>query len=130
MLAEQKSARGRVEEALAELQNHGSEGPRQRGLSSLPLPAPVVCSETGSGARAAQVLASSNPESLPLVHVYGTAITCELLRGEVFAGPTPLILASHCPGWPSSQVVQAAQAVGRGRCAARGSPREGPGGAG
>jgi type VI secretion system protein ImpE len=36
--------------------------------------------------------------SLPLVHLYGAAINCELLRGEVFAGArTPLVMGEPLP---------------------------------
>ena len=45
-----------------------------------------------------KVLPELDAGSLPLVHVYGAAITCELLRREVFAGArTPLVLGEPPP---------------------------------
>lgn len=39
------------------------------------------------------VIAELQPTALPLAHVYGSAIACELLRREVFAGTrTPLVM--------------------------------------
>ncbi len=52
--------------------------------------------------------------SLPLVHVYGAAITCELLRREVFAGArTPLVLGEPLP-WVAL-LLQALAVEGQGR---------------
>jgi type VI secretion system protein ImpE len=45
-----------------------------------------------------KALAELDAGSFPLVHVYGQAITCELLRREVFAGTrTPLVLGEPSP---------------------------------
>jgi len=52
--------------------------------------------------------------TLPLVHVYGAAITCELLRREVFAGArTPLVLGEPLP-WVAL-LLQALAVEGQGR---------------
>ncbi len=45
-----------------------------------------------------KALAELDPGSLPLVHLYGAAIACELLRREVFAGTrTPVMLGEPLP---------------------------------
>ena len=44
------------------------------------------------------VLAELSPTSLPLVHLYGSAIACERLRADVFAGTrTPLVMGEPLP---------------------------------
>jgi type VI secretion system protein ImpE len=51
--------------------------------------------------------------TFPLVHIYGTAITCELLRRDVFGGTrTPLVLGEP-PPW-MALLVQALAAAARG----------------
>ena len=54
--------------------------------------------------------------SLPLVHLYGAAITCELLRREVFAGGrTPVMLGEPLPWVALLLQALAAEAQGRAR---------------
>lgn len=52
--------------------------------------------------------------AFPLVHIYGSAITCELLRREVFAGTrTPMVLGEPSP-WVAL-LLQALTVQSRGR---------------
>ena len=54
--------------------------------------------------------------SFPLVHLYGAAITCELLRREVFAGTrTPVMLGEPLPWVALLLQALAAEAQGRAR---------------
>jgi len=69
-----------------------------------------------------RVVAELAPTALPLVHVYGTAITCELLRRDVFAGTrTPLVMGEPLP-WLAS-LLQALAAEAQGRAAEAGTVR-------
>ena len=62
------------------------------------------------------VVAELQPTALPLVHVYGTAISCELLRTDVFAGNrTPLVMGEPLP-W-LALLLQALSAEARGHSA-------------
>jgi type VI secretion system protein ImpE len=58
-------------------------------------------------------LAELQPSAFPLVHVYGAAISCELLRKEVFAGTrTPLVMGEPLP-W-LALLLQALAVAGQG----------------
>ncbi|HXJ84280.1 MAG TPA: type VI secretion system accessory protein TagJ [Candidatus Methylomirabilis sp.] len=46
-----------------------------------------------------KALAELDPGSFPLVHLYGAAITCELLRREVFAGSRTPVTLGEPPPW-------------------------------
>jgi type VI secretion system protein ImpE len=61
-----------------------------------------------------KALGDLDPESFPLVHVYGAAVTCEMLRKEVFSGArTPMVLGEP-PPW-LALLVQALSAESQGR---------------
>jgi type VI secretion system protein ImpE len=61
-----------------------------------------------------RVIAELAPTALPLAHVYGTAITCELLRRDVFKGTrTPLVMGEPLPWLALLLQALAAQAQGR-----------------
>jgi len=119
MLAEQSLREGRVEEALAELQNHVRKAPDNADYRVFLFQLLCVLGDRERARAQLKVLGELNPGSLPLVHVYGTAIACELLRAEVFAGArTPLILGEPLP-WVAlllQALTEAAQ--GRGAAAA------------
>jgi type VI secretion system protein ImpE len=119
MLAEQSLREGRVEEALVELQNQVRRVPDNVEYRMFLFQLLCVLGEWERARAQLKVLGELNPGSAPLVHVYGTAITCELLRREVFAGAkTPLILGEPLP-WVAlllQGLTEAAQ--GRGAAAA------------
>ena len=119
MLAEQSLREGRVEEALAELQNHVRKAPDNADYRVFLFQLLCVLGDWDRARAQLKVLGELNPGSLPLVHVYGTAITCELLRGEVFAGArTPLILGEPLP-WVALLLQGLSEAAhGRGAAAA------------
>jgi type VI secretion system protein ImpE len=63
-----------------------------------------------------QTLAELDAGSLPLVHLYGSAITCEVLRRDVFAGVrTPLVMGEPLP-WVAL-LLQAVATEAQGRAA-------------
>ncbi|MGH7343897.1 MAG: type VI secretion system accessory protein TagJ [Candidatus Rokuibacteriota bacterium] len=119
MLAEQSLREGRVEEALAELQSHVRKTPDNAEYRVFLFQLLCVLGDWERARAQLKVLGELNPGSAPLVHVYGTAITCEMLRREVFAGAkTPLILGEPLP-WVAlllQGLTEAAQ--GRGAAAA------------
>ncbi len=119
MLAEQSLREGRVEEALAELQDHVRKAPDNAEYRVFLFQLLCVLGDWERARAQLKVLGELNPLSLPLVHVYGTAITCELLRGEVFAGAkTPLIMGEPSP-WVALLLQGLSEAAhGRGAAAA------------
>jgi type VI secretion system protein ImpE len=119
MLAEQSLREGRIEEALAELQSHVRKAPDNADYRVFLFQLLCVLGDWDRARAQLKVLGELNPASLPLVHVYGTAITCELLRGEVFAGAkTPLILGEPLP-WVALLLQGLSEAAqGRGAAAA------------
>jgi type VI secretion system protein ImpE len=117
MLAEQSLREGRVEEALTELQNHVRKAPDNAEYRVFLFQLLCVLGDWERARAQLKVLSELNPGSLPLVHVYGTAINCELLRGEVFSGArTPLILGEPLP-WVALLLQGLAEAA-QGRAAA------------
>jgi type VI secretion system protein ImpE len=98
MLAEQTLRDGRVEEALGELQAEVRKAPDNAEYRVFLFQLLCVTGEWERARAQLKVLGELNPGALPLVHVYGAAITCEMLRGDVFAGArTPLILGEPLP---------------------------------
>ena len=119
MLAEQSVREGRIEEALAELQQQVRKAPDNAEYRVFLFQLLCVMGDWERARTQLKVLGELSAGSAPLVHVYGTAITCELLRREVFAGAkTPLILGEPLP-WVAlllQGLTEAAQ--GRGAAAA------------
>lgn len=119
MPAEQSLREGRVEEALTELQGLVRKSPDNAEYRVFLFQLLCVLGDWERARAQLKVLSELNPGSLPLVHVYGAAITCELLRGEVFAGArTPLIMGEplHWVALLLQGLSEAAQ--GRGAAAA------------
>jgi type VI secretion system protein ImpE len=117
VLAEQTLREGRVEEALAELQSEVRKAPDNAEYRVFLFQLLCVLGDWERARAQLKVLGELSPGALPLVHVYGTAITCELLRHEVFAGSrTPLILGEPLP-WVAL-VLQALSEAAQGRGAA------------
>jgi type VI secretion system protein ImpE len=116
MLAEQSLREGRVEEALAELQKLVRTAPDNAEYRVFLFQLLCVLGDWERGRAQLKVLGDLSPGALALVHVYGTAITCELLRREVFAGArTPLILGEPLP-WVAL-LIQALSVAAQGRAA-------------
>jgi type VI secretion system protein ImpE len=114
MLAEQSLREGRVEEALGELQKLVRTAPDNAEYRVFLFQLLCVLGDWERARAQLKVLGELSPGSLPLVHVYGTAITCELLRREVFAGArTPLILGEPLP-WVAL-LIQALSVAAQGR---------------
>src|SRR6266508_2046408 len=98
MPAEQSLREGRVEEALTELQDHVRKAPDNAEYRVFLFQLLCVLGDWERARAQLKVLGELNAGSLALMHVYGAAIACELLRGEVFAGArTPLILGEPLP---------------------------------
>lgn len=98
MLAEQSLREGRLEEALAELQGHVRRAPDNAEYRVFLFQLLCVLGDWERARAQLKVLGELAAGSLPLVHLYGAAISCELLRHEVFAGTrTPLVLGEPLP---------------------------------
>jgi type VI secretion system protein ImpE len=119
VIAEQTLRDGRVEEALAELQVEVRKAPDNADYRVFLFQLLCVLGDWERARAQLKVLGELNPGALPLVHVYGAAITCELLRAEVFAGArTPLILGEPLP-WVALLLQGLSEAAqGRGAAAA------------
>jgi type VI secretion system protein ImpE len=112
MLAEQSLRDGRLQDALTELQDQVRKDPSNAGYRVFLFQLLCVLGDWGRARDQLKVLAELDAGSLAMVHVYGAAISCELLRGEVFAGArTPLVLGEPLP-WVAL-LFQALAAGGR-----------------
>lgn len=60
-----------------------------------------------------QVVGEMDPGALPMVHAYGTAIQCERLRAEVFAGSRGPLLFGEPEPW-IAQLMQSLTLLGQG----------------
>jgi len=116
MLAEQSLREGRVEQALTELQEQVRKAPDNAEYRVFLFQLLCVLGDWDRARAQLKVLGELSVGSLPLVHVYGAAITCELLRREVFAGArTPLVLGEPLP-WVAL-LFQALSVAAQGRAA-------------
>jgi type VI secretion system protein ImpE len=116
MLAEQSLREGRVEDALGELQDAVRKAPDNAEYRVFLFQLLCVLGDWERARAQLKVLGELSVGSLPLVHVYGSAITCELLRRDVFAGTrTPLILGEPLP-WVAL-LLQALSVAAQGRAA-------------
>src|SRR2546427_7277101 len=114
MLAEQSLREGRVEQALTELQEQVRKAPDNAEYRVFLFQLLCVLGDWDRARAQLKVLGELSVGSLPLAHVYGAAITCELLRREVFAGArTPLVLGEPLP-WVAL-LLQALAVEGQGR---------------
>jgi type VI secretion system protein ImpE len=95
---EQLLRQGQLEAALAALQAQVRGEPANPRLRVFLFQLLCVLGEWERARTQLKVLAELDAGSLALVQVYGTAISCELLRHDVFAGArTPLILGEPLP---------------------------------
>jgi type VI secretion system protein ImpE len=98
VLAEQSLRDGRLQEALTELQGQVRKDPGNTRYRVFLFQLLCVLGSWERARDQLKVLPDLDPSSLALVHVYGQAIACELLRREVFAGArTPLVLGEPLP---------------------------------
>jgi type VI secretion system protein ImpE len=119
MLAEQTLRDGRVEEALAELQAEVRKAPDNAEYRVFLFQLLCVMGDWERARAQLKVLGELSAGSLPLVHLYGAAISCELLRAEVFAGvKTPLVLGEPLPWLARLFQALSVSAQGRGAEAA------------
>jgi type VI secretion system protein ImpE len=98
MLAEQSVREGRLQDALTELQSQVRKEPSNARHRVFLFQLLCVLGDWDRARSQAKVLAEIDPGTLALVHVYGSAISCELLRREVFLGTrTPLVMGEPLP---------------------------------
>jgi type VI secretion system protein ImpE len=98
VLAEQSLRDGRLQDALTELQDQVRKDPSNPRYRVFLFQLLCVLGDWARARDQLKVLPDLDPGSLALVHVYGQAIACELLRQEVFAGArTPLLLGEPLP---------------------------------
>jgi len=114
MLAEESLRNGRLEDALTELQDQVRKDPSNPRYRVFLFQLLCILGDWQRARDQLKVLSDLDPGSLVLVHVYGPAITCELLRREVFAGErTPLVLGEPLP-WVAL-MLQALTATSQGK---------------
>ena len=99
MPAEQSLRDGRLEDALTELQDQVRKDPSNPRYRVFLFQLLCVLGDWSRARDQLKVLPDLDPGSLALVHVYGAAITCELLRREVFAGARTPLLLGEPPSW-------------------------------
>lgn len=98
MPAEESLREGRPQDALTELQNQVRKDPSNAGYRVFLFQLLCVLGDWDRARDQLKVLAELDAGSLALVHVYGAAVSCELLRREVFAGTrTPLVMGEPLP---------------------------------
>lgn len=113
MPAEQSLRDGRLQDALTELQDQVRKDPSNPRYRVFLFQLLCVLGDWSRARDQLKVLPDLDPASLALVHVYGAAITCELLRREVFAGARTPLLLGEPPPWVAL-LLQALSAGARG----------------
>lgn len=120
MPAEQSIRDGRLQDALTELQDQVRKDPSNPRFRVFLFQLLCVLGDWERARDQLKVLAEIDAGSLALVHVYGAAITCELLRREVFGGGrTPLVMGEPLPWLAMLLQALAADAQGSDAEAAR-----------
>jgi type VI secretion system protein ImpE len=110
MNAEQSVREGRLQDALVELQDQVRRDPSSSRYRVFLFQLLCVLGDWDRARAQLKVLPELDAGSLALVHIYGPAISCELLRREVFAGTrTPLVM-----GEPLSWMALLFQALAAG----------------
>ena len=107
--------KGEPEAAVAALQTRVRKEPSDPKLRVFLFQLLCVVGDWERARDQLKALAELDAGSFPLVHLYGAAINCELLRREVFAGArTPVMLGEPLP-WTALLVqALAAEAQGKG----------------
>jgi type VI secretion system protein ImpE len=106
---------GKPDAAVAALQGRVRSEPANPKLRVFLFQLLCVLGEWGRARDQLKTLGELDGGSLPLVHLYGAAITCELLRREVFAGArTPVMLGEPLPWVARLLQALAAEAQGKG----------------
>jgi len=113
-VAEELLREGKPEAAVAALQSRVRKAPSDPKLRVFLFQLLCVLGNWERARDQLKALAELDPGSFPLVHLYGAAINCELLRREVFAGTkTPLMLGEPLP-W-AALLLQALSAAAQGK---------------
>src|SRR5215813_7568138 len=106
--------KGEPESAVAALQLRVRKVPSDPKLRVFLFQLLCVLGEWERARDQLKALAELDAGSFPLVHLYGAAITCELLRREVFAGTrTPVTLGEPLPWLALLLQALAAEAQGK-----------------
>jgi type VI secretion system protein ImpE len=114
MTAEELLQRGDPAGALAALQARVRDEPANPALRVFLFQLLCVQGEWERARDQLRVVAELQPTALPLVHVYGPAIACEVLRREVFGGTrTPLVMGEPLPWVALLLHALSAEAQGR-----------------
>ncbi|WAK00358.1 type VI secretion system accessory protein TagJ [Methylobacter sp. YRD-M1] len=91
-LAEQHLQEGRLQEALAELQNQVRRDPANPKLRTFLFQLLAVIGEWDRALTQLNVAGELDAANLPMVQTYREAIRCEVLRKEIFSGhKTPVV---------------------------------------
>jgi type VI secretion system protein ImpE len=97
-LAERSLRAGRPDDALVQLQEQVRKDPANAQYRTFLFQLLCVLGDWERARAQLRTLGELEPGALAMVHVYGAAITCEVLRRDVFAGMrTPLVLGEPLP---------------------------------
>jgi type VI secretion system protein ImpE len=105
---------GRIQEALADLQERVRNDPSDAGLRIFLFQLLAVFARWDRALTQLNVLKDLDAGSLPMVHAYREALQCEALREEVFAGRRSPVIFGDPEPW-IAQMVEALRAEADGR---------------
>ena len=123
MSAEQLLSEGRLEEALARLQDEVRADPANPKHRVFLFQLLAVLGEWERALTQLNVVSETDPSGKLMAAMYGPALQAEALRAEVFAGKRSPVLFGEPEEWMAS-MVQAFQLEGQGRIAEAQSLRE------
>lgn len=123
MTAEELLRAGHLDQALAALQDRVRSQPADAALRVFLFQLLAVMGQWGRAANQLKVAGELDASTLPMVQTYRTALECEALRTEVFAGRhTPVVLGE--PGDWLALLIQALRLEADGHAEAAGQLRE------
>ena len=99
MTAEQKLRDGKLDEALADLQQNVRDDPSNSKLRVFLFQLLVVQGQWQRALNQLNVAAELDPATLAMAQMYREALRCEVLRAEIFAGQRSPVVFGQPPEW-------------------------------
>ncbi|MHC5004092.1 MAG: type VI secretion system accessory protein TagJ [Planctomycetota bacterium] len=123
MKAEELLRQGRLDDALAELQNQVRAAPAEPKHRTFLFQLMAVQGQWERAVTQLSVVAELDAAAIPMAQTYREAIRCELLRAEVFAGRRSPVIFGEPPEW-IGMLIEALRLTADGQAAPARAMRE------
>jgi type VI secretion system protein ImpE len=114
MRAEQLVREGNLQDALKDLQEQVRSQPENSGFRTFLFQLLAVLGLWERALNQLNVVSDLDTATWPMLHIYRSAIQCEVLRREIFAGQRQPLLLGEPPEW-MAMVLESVRLMGAGR---------------